>query len=334
MAELNDLEPIYEESKKKFNFDGFKSRLKRDPDYKNWPKRTQEVSCLLNVYHTMGAHTYHKYAKGGERIGHTPFKLVYLNFENSEILNDIAYNEHRMKGYFLDTLKVIVWFQHIPKPENQPIWGQFNPPEYIMANRIKGDIYRVNDSPKGRNEDGSITSSLSYGLNTNIGANALGGTSGEDAFKKGGANAGVGASMSVGKSFTHAVKDFSFFNKSGKDFMHHEYEMTLYDDGDSKSLIDESHADGLRTKIHDLPIISRSNFPMLSQVTFETKDEEIMNSKVNMVIHVQANFSAVYSKIKGFKRVIDTNHQQLSHTKVVTVDFSSINDPDIHDGGS
>ncbi|MEZ4943562.1 MAG: hypothetical protein R3D58_21990 [Saprospiraceae bacterium] len=305
MSVITNIQPIQETIDFTLNFDGFRDRLDKDPDYSSRDAdRQQAVATRVSVDIQLAAHAYNEYDNGGNVVRSQIAKVVALSFQNSQIINSgIRFDDQRMKGYFLDRVILKAWFQPVGTPRDAWHWD----------NRMYG-IEKVAEAPFALNLTGSTQSSMSYNLNGSAGA-------------FGAAPMGTGGGgMSMGSSFAHTIMDFSHLSKSREALLDHWYVMEqdgegkLYNDK-PENLIDDN---SMATRLHKLPNLSKSNFPLLSQVAFETTDPNILESRVLLLVNLEGRFSAVYSKMKGLMRVWHNSRDKCSETVAREINFASV----------
>ena len=186
----------------------------------------------------------------------------------------LACNQNDIRGYYLNRYIIMVW----PQIRSGKV-----SPDYSYADQFK----YLQDSPKSMNQDGSITSSVSFSANAQGGAMA------------GEPMAMLGAGVSIGTSHTHAIKDFTFANHTQGSLIVHSMEMTNSID-DSYDPDSKGHdlyhpfkqSPFVGTRLDHLPTLATSNAPIATQAYWHTHDQDVITNwdKVYIGILVAAEY--------------------------------------------
>lgn len=226
------------------------------------------------------------------RIG----KFLHLSFKDTKMIpGKFAHDENSARGYFLEKIVVQAWFQRGTqyKPDN---------------NKVSKDIFVHQTAPAGAsNESGSISSSLNFSLS------ASAGTFGDQA------TASISPSISIGHSFSHPIKDFTFMDHTEGGLLNHEYLMTQSGEGrpyhmkNRKNSLLPDHSPFYGARINSIPFLAKSNFPISSQgIWMVNLDKpEILKETVMLVTKIKTSFVKVSAT--GYGVYTDWDEDVVTH---------------------
>ncbi|SEW00877.1 hypothetical protein SAMN05444851_0836 [Aliiroseovarius sediminilitoris] len=221
---------------------------------------TQHFSGRLNAKFTVQSQEFLKTAKTT-----TEKRMIHVDLDGSEFgapTNMKDQDDYR--GFFVEWIHYKMWIQkHGESPD--------------PAKPLKGwDILR--EAPNTSNQTGSVTSSISFGLD------ASGGVMGDMPMGT------VGAHIGVSNSHTHSLKDFTFMQHSTGSVLAHEINMTMTGDGSpyksASDLINPWQSPFVGIRLRSLPNLAKSNVPLIGQGVWMNENDAALTDKVTVHIAV------------------------------------------------
>lgn len=176
--------------------------------------------------------------------GGVVFRSIHIDLKDSVAgPGRLVFDDPQRRGFFMDRVEVQLWLQD---PAQDP-----DPERPLSAYQLS------TDQPETKNENGAVTSSISYGVGTSLG------------FFGAMPTAGSNVSFSHSSSHTHQLTDFAFSRHLRGDLVQHELAMEQLGDGTPYGRPEDYPTDG---DLAELPDLARSNIAIPTQAVWSNHD--------------------------------------------------------------
>lgn len=261
----------------------------------------QTITGRVTIQGEAQAQTYQSPQHAGGKVEK---RVVHVDLNNSEIgapINMLDQND--MRGYYVEWVEYKIWVQRLGEKANE-------------TTPLKGwSIF--SESPNTSNSSGSVTSTISWGLNASLG------TFGDMP------TASVGGNLGISDSHSHSLTDFTFVQRSTSNVLHHKVYLSMCEDGkpydNSSSLVDSAQNPFVGIQLRPLPALAKSNVPLVGQAVWMNEDDASLFDRLTVYIAVTPHWDLVEGENNGMLQR-QTTALGGTFTYSVDVDFSDISD--------
>jgi hypothetical protein len=235
----------------------------------------QTISGRINISGETQCQTY---ANKQHANGQEERRLVHVDLDNSQISAAAGMlDQDTIRGYYVESIEYKVWLQKLgeaPNPDKAlDHWSIFT------------------ESPNTSNLTGSISSSISWGLNASAGVFGDVPTG------------NLGANLGVSNSHQHTLSDFTFLQRSTSKVLHHRIYLSQCQDGspydNSASLIDQWQNPFADMEFRQLPGMAKSNVPLIGQAVWMNEDDAGLFDRLTAHVAVSPHWCLVEGKQDG-----------------------------------